>query len=158
MEAAIAARGKGDKGDKERGSSKEKESPCKEYTPPVPARPQSRSPLRMAMAESRAEKIVIIGAGPAGLAAAIYAARAGLKPVVIAPDQGGQLMFTKEVENYPALVDGTGPALIDLMRVQAEQFDTQFEATSVMSIDLNQQPFTITTNTVAERANERTSE
>jgi len=144
--AAIAKRaekgGKGDKGDK--GGDKKKETNCPE--PKTPLRPQTRTPLRMAIAESRAEKIVIVGAGPAGLSTAIYAARAGLQPVLIAPDMGGQLMFTKEVENYPALVDGTGPALIDLMRVQAEQFETQFESTVVTNIDFSARPFTLTTN------------
>lgn len=131
---------------KEKKGGADKEQPCAEAKAPEPKRPQTRSPLRLVMGQLRAEKVVIIGAGPAGLSAAIYAARAGLKPVLIAPDMGGQLMTTKEVENYPALVDGTGPALVDLMRVQAESFDTQFEATTVMSVDLSKQPFTLTTN------------
>jgi thioredoxin reductase (NADPH) len=90
--------------------------------------------------------VVIIGAGPAGLAAAIYAARAGLRPVLIAPDIGGALTYTKEVENYPGSLDLTGEHLIETLRIQAESFDTQFESTVVKEVNLSMRPFTIVTN------------
>jgi len=111
---------------------------------PKPKRPQTRSPYRKKA--NRAEKVVILGAGPAGLSAAVYAARAGLKPVVVAPGFGGQLMFTKDVENFPAILSETGPKLLDAMRTQAESFDTQFEAVAAVSVDLSVRPFEIKIN------------
>jgi thioredoxin reductase (NADPH) len=148
VDAAIAAReaARAQKSNK-KGGGGAKAEPCPEVKPePTPKRPEERSALRLALAPLRPEKVVIIGAGPAGLSAALYAARAGLAPLVIAPQEGGQLTFTKEVENYPTLIDGTGPKLLDLMRVQAETFDTEFEATKVIDVDLTHHPFTITTN------------
>lgn len=109
-------------------------------------RPQRRSASRIRSAATKPEKVVIIGAGPAGLSAATYAARAGLNPVVIAPDHGGQLTYTKEVENYPGMPDTTGEGLIEALRFQAEKFETQFEATVVTKLDLTERPFVITTN------------
>lgn len=82
------------------------------------------------------ENIIIIGGGPAGLAAAIYAARAGLKPLVIeGQPSGGQLMLTTEVENYPGFPKGIlGPQLIQEFRVQAERFGTRFVAENVTGL------------------------
>ena len=69
------------------------------------------------------ETLVIVGGGPAGMAAAIYGARAGLKPLVIAPSMGGQLQGKGvEVENYPGLFNQTGPSVIAAMRIQAAHF------------------------------------
>jgi len=102
--------------------------------------------------ESLQRDVVIIGSGPAGLTAAIYAARASLKPLLIdAPANaekqttpGGQLMITTDVENYPGFSEGIqGPDLMVEFRKQAERFGTEFLEAWIDRVDLEERPFTL---------------
>lgn len=101
------------------------------------------------MTEQTVENLVIIGSGPAGYTAAIYAGRANLKPVVFEGYQvggipGGQLMTTTEVENFPGFPEGiTGPQLMDRMKAQAVRWGAQLYTEDVISVDLSQRPFIV---------------
>jgi len=93
------------------------------------------------------ERVIVIGGGPAGMASAIYAARAGLTPLVIAPSMGGQLQGKGvDVENYPGLHNLTGPAVIASMRAQAVQFGAVFEEDLVTKIDASSRPLKVFAN------------
>ena len=91
------------------------------------------------------EKVVIVGSGPAGLTAAIYTARADLKPLMIeGMERGGQLMLTTDVENFPGFPDGImGPELMEGFRKQAERFETRIMSSDVSRVDFSSRPFKI---------------
>ncbi len=95
------------------------------------------------MSQAKHAKLLILGSGPAGYTAAVYAARANLNPVLVTGiQQGGQLTTTTDVENWPGDAEGlTGPALMDRMKEHAERFETEILFDHINSVDLQQRPF-----------------
>lgn len=95
------------------------------------------------MSDVKHSKLLILGSGPAGYTAAVYAARANLNPVLVTGmQQGGQLTTTTEVENWPGDPEGlTGPALMDRMKEHAERFETEIAFDHVNEVDFSQRPF-----------------
>lgn len=94
------------------------------------------------------ERVVIIGSGPAGMAAALYTARAQLQPkIIIGPQFGGQAAITHEIENYPGFVEPiSGPELAEQMKAQSERFGAEYVWDAVTDTDFSQRPFKVTTN------------
>ena len=97
------------------------------------------------MSEAKHCKLLVLGSGPAGYTAAVYAARANLEPVIITGmEQGGQLMTTTEVDNWPGDMEGVqGPDLMDRMRQHAERFNTEIIFDTINEVDLANRPFTL---------------
>jgi len=113
-------------------------------SPASPATGSEREPVEA----SGMERVIIIGSGPAGLTAAVYAARANLNPLVIAGGMyGGQLMLTTEVENFPGFPDGImGPELMIKFREQAERFGARIENVDATSVDFSKRPLIVRTD------------
>src|SRR5437660_4717786 len=97
------------------------------------------------MTENGVRELIIIGGGPAGYTAALYGARANLRPLVIEGFRwGGQLMITSDVENYPGYPDGVlGPAMMADFRRQAERFGAEFLTDDVTRVDFSERPFRV---------------
>src|ERR671930_866586 len=109
--------------------------------------------FNQAMSEVR--DLIVIGGGPAGYTAALYSARANLRPLVIEGFQwGGQLMITSDVENYPGYPDGVmGPQMMTEFRQQAERFGTDFLTDDVTAVDFSERPFRVWVGNDEYRAN-----
>jgi thioredoxin reductase (NADPH) len=114
--------------------------------PGVPRQVFRAGQQEQVMSEVRHSRVIILGSGPAGYSAAVYAARANLKPLLITGMQaGGQLTTTTEVDNWPGDVHGlTGPALMDRMKEHAERFETEIVFDHINAVDFAAKPYTLT--------------
>jgi thioredoxin reductase (NADPH) len=126
-----------------------------DFSADTPVAPAPGGPSTSSAAHGRTEsKVIIVGSGPAGLTAAIYAARANLEPIVLAGSTpGGQLMITSDVENYPGFPLGIqGPELMAAFREQAERFGTQILDVDIERVDFSSRPFRIWARGIEYRA------
>src|SRR5262245_21409326 len=98
------------------------------------------------MAQSQKHRLIILGSGPAGYSAAVYAARANIQPALITGlEEGGQLMTTTEVDNWPGDVEGLqGPGLMERMKKHALRFGTEIISDHINAVDLKNRPFQLT--------------
>jgi thioredoxin reductase (NADPH) len=110
-----------------------------------------RRRTKSSMSQSKHARVLILGSGPAGYTAAVYAARANLKPTLITGlAQGGQLMTTTDVDNWPADADGVqGPDLMARFQKHAERFDTEIVFDQISAVDLSKRPFRLTGDSAA---------